>query len=112
MKVTGNDPFVQWDPYAKAVAKQEDRRTQEGEGKGEGACGGDHVDLSPESKAMGRLLERVQQLPDVREVRVARLKEQIAQGNYRADPQKIAQAILEEALEMEFSGDEGGEREE
>lgn len=45
-----------------------------------------------------QLLQIVEELPDVRQDKVAKLRKQIQQGSYRVDVGRIAERILEEAL--------------
>lgn len=58
------------------------------------AAGRDRVDLSPEAAAVQRLVEEARQLPEVRADRVEALREQIARGEYRVDPQLVAERML------------------
>jgi anti-sigma28 factor (negative regulator of flagellin synthesis) len=45
-----------------------------------------------------QLLQIVEELPDVRQDKVAKLRKQIQQGSYKVDVGRIAERILEEAL--------------
>jgi negative regulator of flagellin synthesis FlgM len=58
------------------------------------ASGGDVISVSDEAAAIGRLAERAAQLPEIRQEKVDRLREQIRAGAYRPTAQEIADAIL------------------
>ena len=58
--------------------------------------GGDRVELSPEARQIIQLAEQTRQLPEIREDRVAALRQQLADGTYNVDPQQVAASILEE----------------
>ncbi|QIA26253.1 flagellar biosynthesis anti-sigma factor FlgM [Thermaerobacter sp. PB12/4term] len=56
--------------------------------------GRDRVDLSPAAAAVQRLVDETRGLPEVRAERVAALRAQIARGEYRIDPQQVAERML------------------
>ena len=60
------------------------------------------VQLSERSKelkdAYNKALEIARQTPEVREAKVAKLKEQIENGTYKADAGNIADGMLREAI--------------
>lgn len=62
--------------------------------------GKDSLELSPEARKLIDLTaaarEKAQQLPEVREDLVKSLRERIAEGTYRVDPQAVARRLLEE----------------
>jgi len=45
-----------------------------------------------------QLLQILEELPDVRQDKVEKLRKQIMQGSYRPDADRIAERMLEEAL--------------
>jgi hypothetical protein len=45
-----------------------------------------------------KILEILEELPDVRQEKVAKLKKQIEASSYRVDADRIAERMLEEAL--------------
>jgi negative regulator of flagellin synthesis FlgM len=59
---------------------------------------GDRVELSEQAKTIQAAHRLIQQIPEVDEEKVARIKEQIASGTYRVDSQKTAEKILADAL--------------
>ncbi len=57
---------------------------------------GDTVDLSGRGSEVGKLVDQIKLLPDVREEKVKHYREQIAGGNYKPSGEKVAAAILKE----------------
>lgn len=45
-----------------------------------------------------QLLQILEELPDVRQDKVAKLRKQVQQGSYQVDADRVADRILEEAL--------------
>jgi flagellar biosynthesis anti-sigma factor FlgM len=54
----------------------------------------DGVELSPEARALARLFEAAQRMPDVREDRVAPLRSQIAAGTFTISLEDLARRLL------------------
>ncbi|MFH1984303.1 MAG: flagellar biosynthesis anti-sigma factor FlgM [Pseudomonadota bacterium] len=59
---------------------------------------GDTVELSEEAKSLQRTEKALADVPDVREDKVAAIRNQLAQGTYRVDGQKIAFNMLKESI--------------
>ena len=57
----------------------------------------DAVKVSARAAQIGRLTSQANQLPDVRQERVAELRAQVQAGAYQPSAEKIAQAILKDA---------------
>ncbi|MDW7651790.1 MAG: flagellar biosynthesis anti-sigma factor FlgM [Bacillota bacterium] len=55
---------------------------------------GDSLSISSESAKISELIEAAATPADIRAERVRELKEQIAQGKYTVDSQKLAEAML------------------
>lgn len=55
----------------------------------------DRVTLSPEGQQLQRVLDAMGQVPDVREERVAALRQQIADGTYDRGIDAVAKRIVE-----------------
>jgi negative regulator of flagellin synthesis FlgM len=68
-----------------------------------GQAEGDKVELSARAKQVQAASKLAQAFPDVREDRVAEIRNQIESGTYRIDAGKIAAAMLKEALSDESS---------
>ena len=58
----------------------------------------DKVVLSPKAKEVQEATKLIKELPDIREEKVAKLKEQVDQGTYRIDGKKIAFKMLKESI--------------
>lgn len=56
----------------------------------------DRLDLSARASEVGRLVEKVKEMPDVRQEKVKALREQISSGNYNPSSDEIAEAILKD----------------
>lgn len=54
----------------------------------------DHVAVSSKAQVYQTLLEKVKELPAIREDRVQTLSAQIASGEYQVDGQKVAEKLL------------------
>ncbi len=59
---------------------------------------GDSVSLSAQAQKLVRLETRIQQAPDVDKQKVESLKQAIAEGRYKIDPHRIAEAMLSDEL--------------
>lgn len=56
----------------------------------------DKIELSGKSAEVGKLVDQVKQLPDVRQERVVELKQKIASGDYDPSSEDIADAIIKD----------------
>ncbi len=61
----------------------------------EGVSGGDVVSVSPRVAELGRLLQAGEAEPDVRTEEVAAIQAQIRDGNYKVDPEQVADAMID-----------------
>ena len=58
----------------------------------------DSVSLSDQAQELRRVLAAVRELPDIRETRIAHVREQLANGVYSRDIATIAQRMIEEGV--------------
>ena len=58
------------------------------------ACGTDKVAVSDKAQVYQALLQKVKEIPSVREERVRTLTEQIERGTFKVDAQKIAEKLF------------------
>lgn len=58
----------------------------------------ERVDLSAKAKEIQKIRKMLDGIPEVREEKVQALKNQIAQGSYRIDTDKIAERMVEDSL--------------
>lgn len=57
-------------------------------------AGADNINLSQEARLMQKAAQVIGQTPEVREEKVATLKEAVDQGTYRVDSEKVANSII------------------
>lgn len=62
----------------------------------------DTVNLSSAAKELSRAKSQLEEVPDVREDKVAEIKKQIQDGTYQPDAQKIAGNMLRDSLFFDF----------
>ncbi len=79
---------VQDKDKADAISKQPDKQQTKT----------DTVVLSDTAKTVQEAQTQLESIPDVREEKVAELREQIESGTYEIDAEKIADKMLKEAL--------------
>jgi flagellar biosynthesis anti-sigma factor FlgM len=63
-------------------------------------------DAKDKAEAFQRALDLAKATPDVREDRVAELKQQIADGTYKADPGNIADGMMREAIKEHLANND------
>lgn len=63
---------------------------------------GAQVDISEQAQLMRKAAEAVHAAPDVRQDRVAQLKERIRAGTYKVDSQSVADKLVEEHFLNDF----------
>jgi len=56
----------------------------------------DTVEFSNRGSEVGKLVDQVKDMPDIREEKINQLREQIASGNYNPSSEDIADAILKD----------------
>jgi len=97
MKITDNNSSLNIRNYVSNVQdnKKTDGLAKQGSPQ---AVKEDKVVLSPKAKEVQEATKLIKELPDIREEKVAKLKEQVDQGTYRIDGKKIAFKILKESI--------------
>lgn len=61
---------------------------------------GDRVNLSGAARMMAEARRAAQEAPDIRQERVAQLKDQVENGTYTVDNRSIAEAVLREDMDL------------
>jgi negative regulator of flagellin synthesis FlgM len=74
-----------------------EKNLKPGESEGKTASG-DKVEFSARSREMQKIHEVLRTVPEVRSEKVAKLKKQIEDGQYRVDSDAIAEKIIKESL--------------
>ncbi len=97
MKITDNNSSLNIRNYVSNVKdnKKIDGSTKQGSPQ---SVKEDKVVLSPKAKEVQEATKLIKELPDIREDKVAKLKEQVDQGTYRVDGKKIAFKMLKESI--------------
>ncbi|MEW6181603.1 MAG: flagellar biosynthesis anti-sigma factor FlgM [Bacillota bacterium] len=83
-------------PDAAKVYGIQQRLSKKTEKQEQGGRIADSFEPSVEIKELPLFKERLQEISEVREDLVARLRQEIAAGTYEPDPERIAKGILEE----------------
>ena len=96
MEITEKHP-IQISPYVSQVQQNAQAAETEGE-KGRDNVGEDNVELSQNARDLQRAQKALQDLPDISEDKVAALKQQIENGAYDIQTDKIAANMLKESL--------------
>jgi negative regulator of flagellin synthesis FlgM len=96
MEITEKHP-IQISPYVSQVQQNAQAAETEGE-KGRDNVGEDNVELSQSARDLQSAQKALQDLPDIREDKVAALKQQIENGAYDIRTDKIAANMLKESL--------------
>lgn len=58
--------------------------------------GEDKIEFSERAGEVGKLIDQVKNMPDVREARISALREQIKAGEYNPSNEEIADALLKD----------------
>ena len=97
MKITDNNSSLNIRNY---VSNIQDNRKIGGSAKQDSSqtVKEDKVVLSPKAKEVQEATKLIKELPDIREEKVAKLKEKVDQGTYRIDGKKIAFKMLKESI--------------
>ena len=96
MEITEKNP-IQITPYVSQVQQNTQAAETEGE-KGQANIGEDSVELSQSARDLQKAQKALPDLPDIREDKVAVLKQQIENGTYDIRADKIAAKLLKESL--------------
>jgi len=100
MKIIGDNQYLKLDAYLKSrPAKDEKDSGSRAAAKSD--AGGDTVVLSNKAQELyeARRLLEMEDIPDVRADKVARLRREIEDGTYRVEGRDIARKMLDEAVE-------------
>jgi negative regulator of flagellin synthesis FlgM len=95
MKITGGKPPEGQEVYLRTQKTQGKDAIAEGQ-NGDGVRKADQVELSGKAREVENLRAEIGALPEVRQERVEAIRKAIESGNYRIDPGKIAEKIIDE----------------
>ena len=97
MKITGKNPYVNLDAYAKNV-KDKERIDNQGKNAANQVVKEDKVVLSQEAKRVQEAKKLMESIPDIREEKIAKIKAQIENGTYQVEEKKLAAKMIKESL--------------
>lgn len=98
MKITGNGNSVQMDAYVKSARNNARSATTAAAAKSAGEAGGDKVAISQQAMEVRRAADIAAGLPEVRQEKVAEIRQQISQGTYSVNGEKVAMNMIKESL--------------
>jgi len=101
MQITGKKPPTSLDTYIKNIDAQKKPKQSLGQSTPLTEKEGDKVELSAEAKQIQAASKLLKSMPEIREEKVATIRNQIETGTYQMDAGKIAAAMLTEALSDE-----------
>ena len=96
MEITPKDS-VNIEAYVNQV-QEKDKADAAAEQKEQQQAKTDTVELSDSAKRIQETKKQLESIPDVREDKVAQLKEQIENGTYSVDEEKLADKMLKDSL--------------
>ena len=97
MKITGKNPYVNLDAYAKNV-KDKERIDNQGKNAANQVVKEDKVELSQEAKRVQEAKKLMESIPDIREEKIAKVRAQIENGTYQVEEKKLAAKMIKESL--------------
>ena len=103
MEITGKKPHNSLDNFIKNIDAQKRLKPGVNETAPARQTDGDKVELSDRAKQVQAASKIANSFPEVREDKIARIRNQIETGTYRIDANKIATAMLKEAFSEESS---------
>ncbi len=101
MKISDPNQRIQLEAYtskAQAAQIQQQQQQQNGVQGSDKARSADKVEISSESRLMSKLNAALQVQDPERAAKVNAIKDQIQQGTYQVDPEKVAQGMLTDIL--------------
>jgi len=99
MKITGNNPFTKVDTYVKNIGRDKGKASASSRESSKGAPSTvDRVVLSSKAQEIHEMKKLLNSIPDIREGKVAQIKERIENGTYEIDGKKIALKMIKESL--------------
>jgi len=101
MEITGKKINTSLDTYIKNIEAQRKLKQASHQPAPLTDKEGDKVELSAEAKQIQAAGKLIESMPEIREEKVAHIRNQLKTGAYQIDAGKIAAAMLKEALSDE-----------
>ena len=89
--------YVQNADATRTAGAQQPNAPQAGKAQRGHAAKADSVTLSDSARQLAAARQAVQDAPDVREQKVAEIKQQVSDGTYQVSPQVLARKMLKES---------------
>ena len=99
MKIINNNMNINIASYGKDMENKAKVNIQKG-AKGQATVKEEKVAISPKAMQLNKASVAIKSVPEVREDKIARIKEQIENGTYEIDNKKIAENIINDILEI------------
>ena len=97
MKIIENRPFIDIDAYTKNVDEKKNINSST-KNNTKGLLAEDKVELSSFTNNINKAKQLIQAIPDIREDKIADIKNQIEKGTYHFKEKELASRILKESL--------------
>ena len=97
MEITAQNSYINLETYTKNIGEKEKTDSLSKQAS-EKIFREDKVVLSPKAREIQETKKLLNSFPDIREDKVAHLKEQIGNGTYQIEGNKIAVKMLKESL--------------
>jgi negative regulator of flagellin synthesis FlgM len=97
MEITGKKTLAEYHSYIRQI-QQKNRLDSNQSADRKSTVQQDVVALSPEAKKLQEVQQLVKSIPEVREAKIAEVRDQIQNGTYRVEGKKIAFNLIKESL--------------
>ncbi len=101
MKVIDKNLLINFESYRKTINEKRDTEKTPSRNSA-GVCYKDRVAFSPQVEQIQESVRLIQSIPDVREEKINRIKNEIQQNTYKIDVKKLAEKMLNDALQNEI----------
>ena len=101
MKIAGDNPYLKLGAYVKNIKNDKEINVKDKEASkevGNEVITGDKVDISSKAKEIREAKMLLNSLPDIREEKVAQIKERVENGSYQIEEKKTAAKMIKGSL--------------
>ena len=99
MKIINKNPNINIASYGNSIGKKS-KIDGKADGKSRGINSEEKVAISPKANELKKASDAIKSVPEIREEKIMRIKEQIENGTYKIDKKKIAENIIADILEI------------
>lgn len=105
MEIPGNDFRIKSKTVQDRIKVGDSKSVAKSEGGASSAGGSEQIAISSKAKDIQKATEVANASPDIRTEKVERIRNEIAQGNYRVSSEDLAEKVLENIItESKFLG--------